>query len=334
MKRVFPGLRGRPLMAAIPVLVGLTLMGCSGTPAPRSDPAGGATSTKTASPTPVAPPFRHPLPGMPAVIDNDVYAAARAGMVSAAIKHEPAYLYVPNAEGAPHTTVIDQRTHRVVRILQSGALSQHVTPSWDLKSLYVEASVSNHLAVVDPTSGQMTRTIAVRRPYNLYFSPDGKQGIVMEEQDNAIVFTNPRTFKPIATVSDPSCRGPNHADFSGNGRYFVVTCEFSGSLLKVSTLHHKVTGRLALGPGSKPQDVRLSPDGRTFYVADMGRNLLLRLRWDRFKVEDISEPQRQTAVCVGSSGGLGQRYFTGHQQDCCHLADACRWDARHGWGLG
>jgi DNA-binding beta-propeller fold protein YncE len=43
-------------------------------------------------------------------------------------------------------------------------------------------------------------------------------------------------------------------------------------------------GRLALGPGSKPQDIRLAPDGRSFYVADMGRDQLLRIGWKKFRV--------------------------------------------------
>jgi DNA-binding beta-propeller fold protein YncE len=86
------------------------------------------------------------------------------------------------------------------------------------------------------------------------------------------------------TVSDPSCSGPNHADFSANGRFFLVTCEFSGSLLRVSTLAHRVTGRIDLGPGSKPQDVRLAPDGRSFYVADMGRDQLDQIPWRRLEV--------------------------------------------------
>jgi len=222
---------------------------------------------------------------MPPVIDNNVYAAAGAGMVSAAIKDDPAYVYVPNSYGAPNTTVIDQRTHKVIRVLPSGTLSQHVSPTWDLKSLYVEASVANQLVGINPKSGQIASRTPVVRPYNLYFTPDGRRGIVMEEVANEIVFTDPHTFKRMEVVSDPSCRGPNHADFSANGRFFVVTCEFSGSLLKVSTLKHKVLGRLQLGSGSKPQDVRLSPDGLTFYVADMGRNLLLRLGWDKFAVE-------------------------------------------------
>jgi DNA-binding beta-propeller fold protein YncE len=85
-------------------------------------------------------------------------------------------------------------------------------------------------------------------------------------------------------VSDPACPGPNHADFSANGRYFVVSCEFSGSLLKVSTLRHRVLGRIGLPMAAMPQDVRLAPDGRSFFVADKGRDLLLRIGWRHFRV--------------------------------------------------
>jgi YVTN family beta-propeller protein len=53
----------------------------------------------------------------------------------------------------------------------------------------------------------------------------------------------------------------------------------------VSTVTHRVLARLTLPPGSKPQDVRLSPDGRTFYVADMGRDRLLRIPFDTLRVK-------------------------------------------------
>ncbi len=255
-------------------------------PAPASTiGAGGQQRTTTRVPVgAIQPQFRDPLPGMPPVLRNDVYAADRAGLVSPKLANEPAYLYVPNSYGAPYTTVIDQQTHKIVRVLRTGLLNQHVTPAWDLSRLYVESSESNQIVTLDPTTGRIVGRTPVRRPYNLYFTPNGQAAVVMSEQYNQIVFSDPHTFKPLAVVSDPSCRGPNHADFSGNGRYFIVTCEFSGSLLKVSTLTHQVLGRLSLGPGSQPQDVRLAPDGRTFYVADMGRNRLDRISWDRLRV--------------------------------------------------
>src|SRR5262249_34861352 len=52
------------------------------------------------------------------------------------------------------------------------------------------------------------------------------------------------------------------------------TCEFSGRLVKVDLLKQSLVGYLDLtsvGPHgmSMPQDIRSSPDGRVFYVADM-----------------------------------------------------------------
>ena len=260
-------------------------------------------------------PFRHRLPGMPASVDGDVYAAAGRDQFSDTVRRDPAYLYVPNSFGAPQTTVIDQRTHKIVRVLRTGALSQHVTPSWDLRHLYVEASESNQLVEISPHSGRIAGRFAVPRPYNLYFTPDGRAAIIMSEETQRIIFVDPRTFRTRASVSDPSCQGPNHADFSANGRYFVVTCEFSGSLLKVSTLGHRVIGRRSLGPGSKPQDVRLSPDGRTFYVADMGRDRLVRIPWQRFRPAGFTAmpsmphgiyPSRDGKVLYVSDRGAGQ----------------------------
>ena len=117
----------------------------------------------------------------------------------------------------------------------------------------------------------MTRHVPVPRPYNLYFTPDGRQAVVMVEQHDIIRFADPTTFRKRRDVHVRGCRGPNHADFSANGRFMVVSCEFSGALREGRARSATgCSGCCPLGPGSMPQDVRLSPDGRTFYVADMG----------------------------------------------------------------
>ncbi|MBV9832051.1 MAG: YncE family protein [Marmoricola sp.] len=235
----------------------------------------------------VAPQFRDPLPGMPPVVGNNVYSQTHAGMLSPAVRTARPLLYVPDSTGST-VTVISQRTRRVVRVLQTGYLSQHVVPAYDLRRLVVNSSAANRLTFIDPTTGRARRSVQVTRPYNLYFTPDGRQAVVMVEQHDIIRFANPHTFRRIADVKARGCQGPNHADFSGNGRFFVVTCEFSGELVKVSTSGHRVLGTLKLDPQptaknaspagmmgmSMPQDIRLSPDGRTFYVADMGTNEL------------------------------------------------------------
>jgi YVTN family beta-propeller protein len=243
----------------------------------------------------VAPPFRHPLPGMPPVVDNDVYSQTQAGMLSPQVRHDPHYLYVPDSQGST-VTVISQRTHKIVRVIPTGYLSQHVVPSYDLRTLITNSSYADELVEIDPRTGLKTRTIPMPRPYNLYFTPDGRTAIVMVEQYNTIRFANPHTWKTITDLKYPGCLGPNHADFSGNGRFFVVTCEFSGELLKIGTLSHRVLGVLHFDPQptaphadpmtmgrSVPQDVRLSPDGTTFYVADMGTNELRLIDAKTFK---------------------------------------------------
>ena len=208
---------------------------------------------------------------MPPLIGGDVYAATESGRLSPTVRHDPAYVYVPDSSpGGTTVTVISQRTKKVVRTLQVGYLSQHVVPSYDLRHLYVNSSVSDQLVEIDPRTARVRRHISVPRPYNLYFTPDGRQAVVMVEEHDDIQFSDPKTFKPEHAVHTSGCRGPNHADFSANGRFMVVTCEFSGTLLKVGTNSHRVLGALHFGRSSMPQDVRISPDGSTFYVADMG----------------------------------------------------------------
>ncbi len=240
------------------------------------------TSPGSGSATPTAPQFRRPLPGMPPVLNNNVYAATGAGMLSPRIAKDPAYVYVPDSNGST-VTVIDQATHKVVRVIHSGMLSQHVNPSYDLRTLYADASAANRLQVIDPSTGKPRGGIPVPRPYNLYFTPNARQAVVMVEEYNQIMFADPQTFKPRQTLRVPGCRGPNHADFTANGRAMVVTCEFSGTVLMISTQHHTVLAKVQLPAGSIPQDVRLSPDGRTFYVADMGSNELRLYSWKNLR---------------------------------------------------
>lgn len=285
--------------AALVACVGLlATAGCSGDgTAPRarasSDPAAGqwarpvtAAKHRKAASRPSWP-FRNPLPGMPAVVGNDVYSRTRAGMLSPKVRHDPHLVYVPDSSPSGHTvTVINPRTFKVVRTIQAGHMSQHVVPSYNLSTLVTNSSLSDEMVEINPRTGRRSRTIHVPRPYNLYYTPNGRAAIVMVEQHNVIRFSDPNTFRKLKDVRPRGCQGPNHADFSANGRFFVVTCEFSGELVKVSTRGRKVLGTLKLDPHatarhaapgmgrSMPQDIRLSPDGKIFYVADMGTNEL------------------------------------------------------------
>jgi len=83
----------------------------------------------------------------------NVYAADGAGMLSPIVRGDRPLVYVPNSQ-SDTVDEIDQRTLRVVRHFAVGGLPQHVTPSWDLKTLYVLNDLGNSLTPIDPRTGR------------------------------------------------------------------------------------------------------------------------------------------------------------------------------------
>ncbi|MFF6999244.1 beta-propeller fold lactonase family protein [Streptomyces sp. NPDC008313] len=222
------------------------------------------------------------LPGMPPLLDpKDVYAADRPNRLSPVVKDFPSRVYVPNTN-SDTVSVIDPRTYKVIETIPVGAQPQHVVPSWDLKTLWVNNDKGNSLTPIDPRTGKAGKPVDVHDPYNLYFTPDGKYAIVMASLDRELVFRDAHTMKRVKT-EPVACYGVNHADFSPDGRYFIVSCEFSGELLKVDTARMKVVGRQKLPfQGAMPQDVKIAPDGSRFYIADMVANGVWVLDGDTF----------------------------------------------------
>ncbi|MDQ3863512.1 MAG: hypothetical protein M3317_08445, partial [Actinomycetota bacterium] len=104
-------------------------------------------------------------------------------------------------------------------------------------------------------------------PYNLYFTPDGKKAIVVVERLQTLQFRDPHTWKLLGSVYVPS-PGVDHMDFSADGSYLLASSEWGGVVTKVDTRKMRITGQIDLG--GAPVDVKLSPDGSVFYVADQG----------------------------------------------------------------
>ena len=212
----------------------------------------------------------------------NVYANDAVGMLSPAARRARPLVYVPNSMS---NTVdeIDPRTDRVVREFPVGTLPQHVTPSWDLKTLYVLDDIGNSITPIDPRSGVPGKPIPVTDPYNMYFTPNGRYAIVVAERMQRLDFRYAHTFGLHKSLSVP-CRGIDHMDFSADGSYAVASCEFSGQLVKIDIAHERVERVLQLHAPASPQDVKLSPDGRVFYVADMVRNGVWEIDGRRLRV--------------------------------------------------
>jgi len=259
---------------------------------PASAPASGATA---------AAPVIATVPGMPPVLDaRNLYSEIAVGKVLPALQGDLERVYVPNLQ-SDDVYVIDPATMKVVDRYKVGDSPQHIVPSWDLRTLWVtnnaERRTDGSLTPIDPRTGKPGKAIMVDDPYNMYFTPDGKSAIVVAEARRRLDFRDPQSMAMQYSIDAPGCPGINHADFSIDGRFAIFTCEFSGTLVKIDLQQRKVLGYLKLqmpanrfkSPGriqpgkvwepgeteicrvtkGMPQDIRIGPDGKRFYVADM-----------------------------------------------------------------
>jgi YVTN family beta-propeller protein len=240
---------------------------------------------------------------MPPVVDpRNVYSEAAAGKLRPDVAADLERVYVPNLR-SNDVYVIDPQTLKVVDRFKVGNGPQHIVPSWDLRTLWVtnnaEGRTDGSLTPIDPRTGKPGPAVAVDDPYNMYATPDGKSAIVVAEARKRLDFRDPKTMALQYSIDVPGCPGVNHADFAADGRYAIFTCEFSGTLVKVDLVNRRALGYLKLqmpatrfketrGPRTPagkvwepgeteictvdkgmPQDIRIAPDGKRFYVADM-----------------------------------------------------------------
>ena len=217
-----------------------------------------------------------PLAGMPPIASStNIYADAGKDMLSPAVRHDPYLIYVPNSGGSS-VDVIDPQTMQIVHHFTTGLNPQHIVPSWDLKTLYATNDIGNSLTPINPRTGQRAGSdITVNDPYNMYFTPNGRYAIVVSEALRRLDFRDPHTFALRHRLYVP-CPGIDHMDFSANGGYLLASCEFSAQLVKINLHTLSVVSYLHL-PGSSPQDVKLDPTGRVFYVADRYRGGVWRI---------------------------------------------------------
>ncbi|MEP7180858.1 MAG: YncE family protein [Betaproteobacteria bacterium] len=259
---------------------------------------------------------------MPPVADpTNLYSETTAGKVIPAVAGDLPRVYVPHLQ-SNDVWVIDSETLKVVDRFRVGLNPQHVVPSWDMRTLWVANNAENtkkgSVTPIDPRTGKPGKAIPVDDPYNMYFSPDGKSAIVVAETFKRLDFRDPKSMAIQYSIDVPRCGGINHADFSIDGRLAIFTCEFTGTVAKIDLVERKVLGYLQLiKPGvptqvvkgidgrdevicttwkGMPQDVRASPDGRTFFVADMMS--------DGVHVVDL-ESFRQTSFIATGVGAHG-----------------------------
>jgi YVTN family beta-propeller protein len=213
--------------------------------------------------------FKNPTAGKSVhIAEFNVYADTLAGFLNPEVAGMPERVYVPNSTSGT-VDVIDPATFQIVAHYQVGNFPHHVAPSWDLRHLYVDTEGWSALTAIDPATTQVTGRIPLADPYNLYFTPDGTRAIVVAERLHRLDFRDPNTWQLLKSVAIPWF-GVDHLDFTADGRYLLASTEYSGVLVKVDIQKLEIAGTLRVG--GLPIDVRLSPDGSVFYVANQGRS--------------------------------------------------------------
>src|SRR4051794_15809113 len=270
-----------PRLAAVPLALTL-LAGCSsaaGGDEAASHAHHSAAASTSLPPTSTAPatPAIDVLPGMPPVTDpTNVYSDAGAGMLSPAAAAAKPLIYVPHS-GSGEVRVIDPATFQQVDQFPAGREVQHVVPNYDMTALYATDDIGNTITPIDPKTGAHGARIPIVDPYNMYFLPDGSAAVSVAEAQKTLVFYDWHTWQEQGRLQVPDCGGIDHADFTADGKTAVFTCEFAGRVAVVDVASRTLLRTIDMPVRHThmgPQDIKLSPDGQRFYVADSDQGAL------------------------------------------------------------
>jgi len=271
----------------------------------------GAAACRTSEAQPSLESAPQPLATSPSTVN--VYEYTGVGMESAAAKLAPARVYAPNT--IDHSvSVIDPATFKVIQTIPAGRYPEHVVVGHDLQSLWIANTTGNTLIHLDPVTGAYDPPTPVTDPYNVYFTPDGTSMIVVAERFKRLDFRDAKTLKVTSSVP-LKCGGANHMDYTADSKFALVSCEFSSQVFRLDVEARKVTGYLTLRPptamadsmrgmrNSMPQDVRLTPDGSAFLVADMMADGLFVIAADSLKqIGFIPTGKGTHGIAVGRGG--------------------------------
>jgi YVTN family beta-propeller protein len=244
-------MRLRGVLAAV-LVVGLVVAGCSGE---KGDASGGPSAASR--PT--------PRPGEPIPIGKEIW--------SVAITPDSRFAYVANPE---HLTVVDLESRKVVDTLSfffEGG--KQVRFSKDGKQAYLAGSyTSGSVRFIDTATRAVTGTVEVDGDSltDLAVAPDGRHvyaagagiGVVRVDVSKKVI---------DQTVSLPDAERGGIIVSPDGGRVYVTNAPaYSGdgpaqnSLTVLDAATGKVAKTIQL-PGSRPDDVVITPDGKRIFVS-------------------------------------------------------------------
>lgn len=253
---------------------------------------------------------------------QNIYSETTLGKFNSTAKSIPNRIYIPHTRDNT-VWVYDPAAKKIVEKFSVGkgknVEPQHVVPSWNMKRLFATNDLNNTLAEIDIQTGKLLKIHQVPDPYNMYYTIDGKYMVVMAERMRRIDLRDPETFKLVKSIPVP-CKGVNHADYSADGRYMIASCEFSGQLVKIDMVKQELIAAYNLPGGGMPQDTRVGPDGKTFFVADMMRHGMHIIDGESFKLIEFM-PTGKGCHGLYPSRDTKQLYITNRGEGTVSILD-------------
>src|SRR5205807_690614 len=161
----------------------------------------------------------------------NVYAATMSGQLSRSVAHLPRRVYVPNSEDGT-IAVINPPTFRVVRRLRVAQIPHHVTPSWDLKRLYVDNEASGSLTVID-------------LPMDVRLAPDSSDSYVANQGRKGVSSIDPTAMKDVGFL--PTAAGAHGLAVSRDTKSLYVGNRVAGTISVITFKTRRVAATWTVG---------------------------------------------------------------------------------------
>jgi len=151
------------------------------------------------------------------------------------------------------------------------------------ETIYITLEKDNALAVVDPISGKLLKTIAIgQRPRGIVLSKDQQQLYIASSDDDIIQVIDIKTLKAVGTL--PSGEDPETFAMNPSGDQLYVSNEDDSLITVIDINTAKAIKTIPVGV--EPEPITVSPDEKWVASASEATNMVHWINRETLTVED------------------------------------------------
>lgn len=151
------------------------------------------------------------------------------------------------------------------------------------ETVFVTLEKDNALAVLDPMTGQLIKTIDIgQRPRGIAISPDNKYLYIATSDDNTVKIIDAETYKEVGQL--PSGEDPETFALNPKGDRLYVSNEDDNLVTVIDIPSKKAIAQIKVGV--EPEGIAVSPDNQWVVSASETTNMI---HWIDAKTNKIVE---------------------------------------------